>query len=361
MSLAVLGAPGKAIAQSLDANKITADQAIELVKKKVASGEIKPDQLQNLDKSVQKPKGEKNQDPMLPGIAIGDMTDYKIDDQTKKNFSLATLDGRRIYINDKAHPYHGAWFAWYWAGGSSQDPNVQNIQGKDDAKFAAWYFNTSEYGKDSPRFNIQDGQDAKKASKKTSVDVKKDEPKKADSAVNTNLSDFMMKGIRFGMTMEQTLDALEKQFPDRGSDLGKWIDRKIYSRDSGVMTVDFNSLLGVYGSSGMSAKLNFSKSEGLYQIIIDEKPEVIEKLVDRLILKFGNPDKFYDTRWQNQAGAVYPNKFFMWNNVNGAVIKGEFRGNTRDQGNIAFISTKSYQDAVDFNKKYTQDKIKSDF
>ena len=42
------------------------------------------------------------------------------------------------------------------------------------------------------------------------------------------------------------------------------------------MTVDFSSLLGVYGSSGtLDAKLNFSKDEGLYQIIIDEKPEVI--------------------------------------------------------------------------------------
>ena len=102
MSLAVLGSPGKAIAQSLDANKITPDQAIELLQKKLASGEIRPDQLQNLNKTADIKKTEPN--------------------------------------------------------------------------------------------------------KTVPPTVKQDEPKKTDIIDNTNLSDFSVKGIKFGMSIDQVAD-----------------------------------------------------------------------------------------------------------------------------------------------------------
>lgn len=354
MSLAVLGAPGKAIAQSLDANKITPDQAIELIQKKVASGEIRQDQIADV-MSGRKAEIDRLNQLVKPGqikpiklkadpddfyAGSGDTDRYLLDNlpfPVNKIGMITKGPASGLVLPNPQHPLHKHFSQTVEQWSKFLEPGDSTAPQK---AYIKWRMSTDDA---------------------VVKNIKQDEPKK-DTKPSVHTGNFMMKGVKFGMTMEEVLDALEKQYPDRGSDLGKWIDRKIYSRDSGVMTVDFSSLLGVYGSSGtLDAKLNFSKDEGLYQIIIDEKPEVIEKLVDRLIQKFGNPNKFYDTRWQNQAGTVYPNKFFMWDNVNGAVIKGTFRGDTRDKGNIAFVSAKSYQNALDFKQKYTKDKVEKDF
>jgi hypothetical protein len=349
MSLAVLGAPGQAIAQSLDTNKITPDQAIELVKKKIASGEIRPDQLQNLDKSVQKTNtsGQFTKDPIIgPSTSIGDMSNYKIDDLTKKTFSLATTDGRRIYINDKAHPYHNAWHVWYSSGGSG-DPNVQTVQGKDDAKFAAWYFNTPEYGKDFPRWSMDKSQANK------SADVKKDEPKKAEPTVKQDYSaDLSIKGVKFGMTKQELRDLILNTDNVKSN-----VFSNLMSDTTRRVSVNFTSLLGVSDGLGeLNAILEFDEDERLVLISFYLKTEVMLKLVNAMSDKFGSPDQLQDVQWQNKAGAIFPNKNFRWNNVKGAKIVGSFRGNERDYGLMAISSIKVVQKAMDIGQsKKTKD------
>lgn len=228
MSLAVLGAPGKAIAQSLDANKITPDQAIELIQKKVASGEIDPRDLQNLKKlEVPKPptftqaeketEAEKLKKIIKPGstkptIAQKEPYDYYGPGPRYKLDNLpVTVDGQGSIMSG---PLSGVGL------GSSLHPLAQHFNNTKDQWSQPQYSRDKnpngaymQWRLENDKVDIKSTPTVKKDEpKKTEPVVKKDEPKKVEPTVKQD--DPVVKKDEPKKTITGKLDPAQKKFID---------------------------------------------------------------------------------------------------------------------------------------------------
>ena len=357
MSLAVLGAPGKAIAQSLDTNKITPDQAIELIQKKLASGEIKQhqiadvmsgrkaeiDRLNQLVKPGQIKPTKLKADPDDFYTGGGDVDRYLLDNlpfPVNKIGMITKGNAAGLLLPNPQHPLHkhfsqttDQWSKFLEPGGSTAPQKA----------YMKWRMSTD----DAVVKNVKQDEPNK------SADVKKDEPKKTEPTVKQDYSaDLSIKGVKFGMTVDEVRDLI------RSGAIGGNLVQNIFFNDiSKKLDVNFKSLLGVSDSMGdMDATLEFDEDGRLVLISFYLKTEVMVELVNAMSDKFGSPNRLQDVQWQNKAGATFPNKKFNWDNVKGAKIVGAFRGNNRDYGFMAITSIKVAQKAMDIGQaKKTKD------
>jgi hypothetical protein len=357
MSLAVLGAPGKAIAQSLDTNKITPDQAIELIQKKLASGEIKQhqiadvmsgrkaeiDRLNQLVKPGQIKPTKLKADPDDFYTGGGDVDRYLLDNlpfPVNKIGMITKGNAAGLLLPNPQHPLHKHFSQTTDQWSKFLEPGDSTAPQK---AYMKWRMSTD----DAVVKNVKQDEPNK------SADVKKDEPKKTEPTVKQDYSaDLSIKGVKFGMTVDEVRDLI------RSGAIGGNLVQNIFFNDiSKKLDVNFKSLLGVSDSMGdMDATLEFDEDGRLVLISFYLKTEVMVELVNAMSDKFGSPNRLQDVQWQNKAGATFPNKKFNWDNVKGAKIVGAFRGNNRDYGFMAITSIKVAQKAMDIGQaKKTKD------
>lgn len=351
MSLAVLGAPGKAIAQSLDTNKITPDQAIELIQKKLASGEIRQDQIVDV-MSGRKAEIDRLNQLVKPGqikpiklkadpgdryTSGGDTDRYLLDNlpfPVNKIGMITKGNAAGLLLPNPQHPLHKHFNQTAEQWSKFLEPGDSTASQK---AYIKWRMSTD----DAVVKNIKQDEPNK------SADVKKDEPKKAEPTVKQDYSaDLSIKGVKFGMTKQELRDLIKNTDNVKSN-----VFSNLLSDTTRKVSVNFGSLLGVDDGYGqLSATLEFDEDERLVLISFYEKTEVMVKLVNAMSDKFGSPDQLQDVQWQNKAGATFPNKNFRWNNVKGTKIVGSFRGSSRDFGFMSISSIKAVQKAMDIGQ-----------
>jgi hypothetical protein len=177
----------------------------------------------------------------------------------------------------------------------------------------------------------------------------KAEPKDAprnDVSQNTNLSEFSIKGLRFGMTKDQVAEVLKQNNigGNLGQGLGRFFGALSGANQSNTVDINFGSLLGVSEGTGMMGELEFSNDGHLHAIMLTPRTDKVAEIAQRLAMKYGQPE-VEDKVWQNKIGNKFDNKVYRWKDVGGASIGAILRGNDRDYGMIGIVDSTRLKDA----------------
>jgi hypothetical protein len=163
---------------------------------------------------------------------------------------------------------------------------------------------------------------------------------------NTNLSEFSIKGLRFGMTKDQVAEVLKQNNigGNLGQGLGRFFGALAGANQSNTVDINFGSLLGVSEGTGMMGELEFSNDGYLQAIMLTPRTDIVAEISQRLAMKYGQPE-VEDRVWQNKIGNRFDNKVYRWRDVGGASIGAILRGNNRDYGMIGILDSNRLKNA----------------
>lgn len=206
--------------------------------------------------------------------------------------------------------------------------------------------------KDFPNRKIKNIDGGRKSSSAELDQVKKN----AGLQQSSNLSQFSIKGLRFGMTLEQVLNITGAQVDD----YSQRMDQKTYAYPKKAATSWSQALTGFTiagipgGAYGWTAK---SENNKLVQLSMFPKSENVDSLLSTFSSQYGKP-KLRQYKSRTKGGLELNDYTASWN-IQDAVIEMN-RHIDRDTGYIS-IASKSHRDQEAEKYKSQDEKARKDF
>ena len=174
------------------------------------------------------------------------------------------------------------------------------------------------------------------------------------SGSNPNLSQFSIKGLRFGMTVEEVV-RITKATED---DLSKDRDKTTYEYPKKTTSSDYKSLEG-FSIGGSSSWYPSYTNDKLGAISLTISPNSFEEWFEKLSSKYGKPTNMSAAEVGNLMGYKSKNIEVFWN-YQDVVIYLDRYSSKLTEGQVS-IQWKKYQNDRYAKKQAEKEKRKKDF